>query len=298
MVGLAKATKGSTQAIDYIMNDKGEAVELTRNYVMGENGQEVLAEFREIQRLNTRCENNTYTLVLSPDASQAKLSQEELLKLTQDHLKNLGLENHQYIAYVHNSTKSQHIHIIANRIGFDGKAHSDSNIHLKAHESADKLAKERGFHTAKEITQMKRAMTLDLRKEINQAYTQCKNQSVSMDDFERLMSEKGYDVKMSINKQGKTQGFRINERQTGQSFKASEIGSNVRLVDLTKSIETNRKTIEEAKKILQTPKIANKLPMDLIKQIPKNVTIPLNVALEVVKISKTITKTISRGYGM
>ena len=93
MVGLAKATKGSTQAIDYIMNDKGEAVELTRNYVMGENGQEVLAEVREVQRLNTRCENNTYTLVLSPDASQAKLPQEELLKLTQDHLKNLGLEN-------------------------------------------------------------------------------------------------------------------------------------------------------------------------------------------------------------
>lgn len=298
MVGLAKATKGSTQAIDYIMNDKGEAVELTRNYVMGENGQEVLAEFREIQRLNTRCENNTYTLVLSPDASQSKLSQEELLKLTQDHLKNLGLEKHQYIAYVHHSTKSQHIHIIANRIGFDGKAHSDSNIHLKAHESADKLAKERGFHTAKEITQMKRAMTLDLRKEIHQAYTQCKNQSVSMDDFERLMSEKGYDVKMSINKQGKTQGFRINERQTGQSFKASEIGSNVRLADLIKSIETNRKTIEEAKKILKSPKVANKLPMDLMKQMPQNLTIPLNVAIEVVKIAKTITKEISRGYGM
>ncbi len=298
MVGLAKATKGSTQAIDYIMNDKGEAVELTRNYVMGENGQEVLAEFREVQRLNTRCENNTYTLVLSPDASQAKLSQEELLKLTQDHLKNLGLENNQYIAYVHNSTKSQHIHIIANRIGFDGKAHSDSNIHLKAHESADKLAKERGFHTAKEITQMKRAMTSDLRKEIHQAYTQCKNKSVSMDDFQRLMSEKGYDVKMSVNKQGKTQGFRINERQTGQSFKASEIGSNVRLADLTKSIETNRKTIEEAKKILQTPKVANKLPTDLMKQIHKNVTIPLNVAMEVIKIAKTITKEVSRGYGM
>lgn len=298
MVGLAKATKGSTQAIDYIMNDKGEAVELTRNYVMGENGQEVLAEFREIQRLNTRCENNTYTLVLSPDASQAKLPQEELLKLTQDHLKNLGLENHQYIAYVHNSTKSQHIHIIANRIGFDGKAHSDSNIHLKAHESADKLAKERGFHTAKEITRMKRAMTADLRKEIHQAYTQCKNKSVSMDDFEKLMSEKGYDVKMSLNKQGKIQGFRINERQTGQSFKASEIGSNVRLVDLTKSIETNIKTIEEAKKILQTPKVANKLPTDLMKQIPKSLPMPLNVAMEVIKTAKTITKEISRGYGM
>ena len=112
------------------------------------------------------------------------------------------------------------------------------------------------------------------------------------------MSEKGYDVKMSLNKQGKIQGFRINERQTGQSFKASEISSNVRLADLNKSIETNKKTIEEAKKILQSPKVANKLPTDLMKQIPKSLPMPLNVAMEVIKIAKTITKEISRGYGM
>ena len=73
MVSKANATKGSSQAIDYIMNDKGQAEELDRNLISGENGKEVLAEMREIQSLDSRCENNTYSIVLSPDASQKKI---------------------------------------------------------------------------------------------------------------------------------------------------------------------------------------------------------------------------------
>lgn len=295
MVSLAKATKGSTQAIDYIMNDKGQAVELDRNYVVGEDGKDILAEFREVQSLNTRCENNTYTIVLSPDATQVKFSNEELLQLTRDHLKNLGLEKHQYIAYVHNSTKEQHVHIIANRISLEGTAHSDSMIHKKAHESAEKLAKDRGLYTAKEISQMKREMTADLRKEIRQAYEQCSSKSVSMENFKDLMHNKGYNVELSINKQGNVQGFRIVDRQTKQSFKASEIGKNVRLKDLSEKINGNLKTIDKAKEILSNPKLASRLPKDIV---PPTGIVPLDMAVKIVKVGLDIVKSVVKSHGM
>lgn len=298
MVSLAKATKGSTQAIDYIMNDKGHAVELDRNMVMGENGQDILSEFREIQSLNTRCENNTYSIVLSPDAAQVKFSNDELQQLTRDHLKNLGLDNHQYIAYVHNSTDEQHVHIIANRISLEGKAHSDSMIHKKAHESAEKLAKERGLYTAVEVKQMKREMTKDLRHEISKAYTQCKNKSTSIEHFQELMSKKGYDVNLTINKQGNIQGFRIEERQTSQSFKASEIGKNVRVLDLIKKIKENKKTIEQAKEILQTPKIFNRLPKEIMKQVPPTLNVALDVAVKVVQYANDLRQTLIKASGI
>lgn len=298
MVSVANATKGSIQAIDYIMNDKGQAVELDRNFVMGENGQEILSEFREVQSLNTRCEKNTYSIVLSPDASQLKFSNDELLKLTQDHLKNLGLENNQYIAYVHNSTNNQHVHIIANRIDFEGKAHKDNLISKRAQESAEKLAKERGLFTAKEITQMKRDMTKDLRKEISQAYTQCRNKATSIAHFQELMHNKGYDVNLTINKQGNVQGFRIDERQTGQSFKASEIGKNVRIADLNKKIEENKQIINQAKEVLQTPKIANKLPQEIKKQIPPSLNIAVDLAIKIVSYAKDIVQSLTRGHGI
>ena len=298
MVSVANATKGSSQAIDYIMNDKGQAEELDRNFVMGENGQDILSEFREVQSLNTRCEKNTYSIVLSPDSSQLKFSNDELLKLTRDHLKNLGLENNQYIAYVHNSTKNQHVHIIANRIDFEGKAHKDNLISKRAQDSAEKLAKERGLYTAKEITQMKRDMTKDLRKEISKAYTQCRNQATSIEHFSDLMHNKGYEINITINKQGNVQGFRINERQTGHSFKASEIGKNLRIADLNKKIEENRQTINQAKEVLQTLKIANKLPKEIMKQVPPTLNVALDLAIKIVKYAKEIVQTLSKSKGI
>ncbi|MDM1036329.1 MULTISPECIES: relaxase/mobilization nuclease domain-containing protein [Myroides] len=298
MVSVANATKGSSQAIDYIMNDKGQAFELDRNYVMGENGQDILSEFREVQSLNTRCEKNTYSIVLSPDAAQVKFSKDELLQLTRDHLKNLGLENNQYIAYVHNSTNNQHVHIIANRIDFEGIAHKDNLISKRAQESAEKLAKERGLFTALEVKQMKKEMTKDLRQEISKAYTQCKNKATSIEHFQELMHKKGYDVNLTINKQGNIQGFRIVERQTGQDFKASEIGKNVRFADLTKKIEENKQTIQQAKAILQTPKIANRLPQEIMKQVPPTLNVALDIAIKVVEYAKELVQTLSRGHGI
>ena len=76
------------------------------------------------------------------------------------------MDKNQYLATVHESTGQQHIHIFANRIDSNGKALNDSNIHLKAHESADKLAKDRGLKTAKEITQGKELSTKPTREKI------------------------------------------------------------------------------------------------------------------------------------
>ncbi|WP_218950820.1 hypothetical protein, partial [Acinetobacter sp. YH16053] len=187
---------------------------------------------------------------------------------------------------------------IANRISLEGKAHSDSMIHKKAHESAEKLAKERGLFTAVEVKEMKKEMTKDLRKEISRAYTQCRNKSTSIEHFQELMHNKGYDINLTINKQGNMQGFRIVERQTGQDFKASEIGKNVRLADLTKKIEENKQTIQQAKTILQTPKIANRLPKEIMKQVPPTLNVALDMAIKVVEYAKDLVQTLSRGHGI
>jgi len=67
MVSKAKAVKGSVQGIDYIMKEEKNCYELCRNDLMGTNGQEILAEFREVQMYNPTCQNNTFSIVLSPN---------------------------------------------------------------------------------------------------------------------------------------------------------------------------------------------------------------------------------------
>ncbi|EOR95367.1 hypothetical protein ADIARSV_1479 [Arcticibacter svalbardensis MN12-7] len=42
-----------------------------------------------------------------------------------------GVGDHQYICVLHKDTKEQHIHIAANRVGFDGKAAKDGNSYKR-----------------------------------------------------------------------------------------------------------------------------------------------------------------------
>ena len=87
MVSKAKAVGGSAAGIDYIMKEEKQSYELCRNDIIGENGTEILAEFRETQALNSNCKNNTFSIVLSP-ANDKIHTQQELREFTQQHLKN------------------------------------------------------------------------------------------------------------------------------------------------------------------------------------------------------------------
>ena len=53
------------------------------------------------------------------------------MQLCQDCAKDMGFENNQYVAIYHKDTNYQHLHIIANKIGLDKRAVSDSKISKK-----------------------------------------------------------------------------------------------------------------------------------------------------------------------
>ena len=232
MISKAKAIKGSAASIDYIMKEEKNAYELFRNDVIGNNGNEVLAEFREVQAMNEQCKNNTFSIVLSPN-NDVVHQPKKLLEFTKAHLKNLGLENNQCIAYVHRNTKATHIHIIANRINEKGKALDDSYIGFKAQNSAEKIAIENGLKTAKEVRQEKvieRDLEKDLNKELKADILKKHNisvvQSRTFSDYIQKMKEKGCVIEPTINKGGKLQGFKIHDKVSGLNFKASEIHKN------------------------------------------------------------------------
>jgi hypothetical protein len=236
MVSKAKAVRGSAQSIDYIMNDKelGESLILDSNGLAGANGDEMISEMRFIQQSNTNCHNNCISIVLSP-SDEKKFTTEELLKLTQEHLKNLGLEKNQYLATVHQSTGQQHVHIFANRIDSNGKALNDSNIHLRAHESANKLAISRGLQTSQERSKEIAISTQPTRERIFKAYEESKKSAKTINDFKIEMDKRGIYVVESRNNKLELQGLRFRDSKSGQSFKASEIKKGVGIPDLVRS---------------------------------------------------------------
>lgn len=231
MVSKSKATKGSIQAIDYILDDKGKAQELDRNLICGENGNEILSEFRDVQALRERCVNNTYSIVLSP-SNERNFSNLELREFGREHLKNLGLENHQYLMTVHRSTDQPHIHIIANRISLKGEMHNDSFIGKKAQFSAEKIAKEHGLTTAKEVAQIHKMEIAPIKEEIKQAHYFASSKTTDFKEYMDLMYSRGVIVVPSMNKQGEMQGFRFEHRQSGINLKSSEVGKDFGIKNL------------------------------------------------------------------
>lgn len=228
MVSKATATKGSSQAFDYLLDDKGHAQELDRNLLTGENGQELLAEFREVQAQNTNCINNTYSIVLSP-SNERSFTNDELRELGREHLKNLGfdLENTQYLMTVHRSTDQPHVHILANRINMQGNAHKDNFIGKRAQRSAEQIAERLGLTTAKEI-QKNKELSFEpnikaIRKEIQQAFNQAK-QEPDFASFCSKMKSQGIEVREIHNSGGKLQGLRYVHSKSRADLKASEVG--------------------------------------------------------------------------
>lgn len=222
MVSKAKATKGSSLAIDYILDDKGKAIELDRYGIAGENGMQILAEFRSIQASNSRCENNTYSIVLSP-SNEKTFTMEELREIGRKHLQNLGLDKHQYLMTAHLSTDQPHIHLQVNRIAFDGSAHDDSFISKKAQTSAEKIAKAYGLITAKEINEIKKEQTKPIKTEIEQANIFAMKQATTFTEYVEFMKAKGVEVHPTINSKWEMQGFKLQHKESGLEFKASEI---------------------------------------------------------------------------
>ena len=56
-----------------------------------------------------------------------QLSNEKMIELCRDCAKDMGFENNQYAAIHHKNTSHLHLHIVANRIGFDKRTASDSS---------------------------------------------------------------------------------------------------------------------------------------------------------------------------
>lgn len=243
MVSKATATKGSIQALDYLLDDKGKAVELDRFGISGENGTEILAEFREVQQLNTRCENNVYSIVLSP-SNEREFSLEELREIGREHLQNLGLTNRQYLMTAHLSTDQPHIHLQVNRIDFFGKAHNDHIIGLKSQTSAEKIAKRLGLTTAKEFAKMKAERTENLRNFLAEIHKNTLYEVKTFSEYCEFMEKYDVEIQPTIRKNGELQGYNFFDKKSGEIIKASKVtGAGLKRL-IEKGIEIDHKTVQ------------------------------------------------------
>ncbi len=140
MIGKISIGKSFRGCLSYCLEDKAlkhseevafknRAEVLFYNQCFG-NKEELIRQFTEVRLLNQKVSKPVLHITLSLSPGE-QLSNNKLAELCEACAKEMGFQNNQYIAVAHRDTDHQHLHLVANRIGFDGKTVSDSNSYKK-----------------------------------------------------------------------------------------------------------------------------------------------------------------------
>ncbi len=263
MIGKGKSISHTKASIEYGWNQEKDAEIVFKQNLAGATPKEITNEFKIIQSMNANCNRNTFSYVLSPSIEDGKkLDANGLNKITDAFIKDLKLENHQAIAFVHNDKDHKHIHLYVNRIDFRGKAFNDSFIGKRSQKAAERVAERLNLKTVKQIQVEKLNGLKAVRNEINKLHIKCitKGKPKSFQGYINIMANEGINVTPVINKKNQLQGFRYQFK--GVNLKGSEVhrSMSINKVALELQFNSNFKKqylqnsgIQISQKIVQLP---------------------------------------------
>jgi hypothetical protein len=230
MIAKGRAIAHGGNAIGYAMREGKMERMVGRNMVDGDTPADILREFEAVNQHNYRCKNKylRFEIGIAPQDS-AKLKPEDMTRITYEFAKRVGLENHQWIACTHKDTGKPHIHLIANRIGVDGKVFDTTFMSNRSARVAEEMSREMGLTIANEVHRQKlhqEAHTDPDRQQAKErlqriAYSELKG-NTTLAGFLCGLERRGVGIGPAKNKQGNTYGIRFSYE--GHTFKASEIG--------------------------------------------------------------------------
>lgn len=272
---IAKQIKGSSfsQALKYVEGKKGSR-QIGTN-MSGRNPRELAAEFRIAQHLNYRVNKPVYHCSLSIHPEE-KLSDQQWLSIAQDYLRGMKFNHNQYVVYRHQDTDHEHIHIIANRVGLDGKTVSDSWDYLRSEQVIQQLAQKYGLSqvplsqsqrkkapTTGEIRRTQRTGEKPIRTQLQAAidsFTTKTNKKITLDELVEKLAEKGIETRISYSQEGEMRGisYKLDDLafsgyQLGQAYTINGLQKYQNVVTKLEPDQTNQQKLGENVKKTETP---------------------------------------------
>ena len=252
MIGKCKAIAHGNIALDYIFREGKLGSRLAFHNLCSREPKAIYEEMKVVSDYNTRCRNKFLRIEIGiAPQDERKLPVSELMRIAHLFAKQMGLDNHQWVAVTHKDTDNRHIHIIANRISLYGEVYDTTFVSNRAARVAEEISRSKGLTIAKEV----RAERKHQKAKANPTREQTKQQ-IQKICYALLEKYKGtgitghsmflYDLNKSgvtierlKNKQGKVYGLKFS--YCAQTFKASEIGREFGYRSLQKNFEIANK---------------------------------------------------------
>jgi len=292
MIAKGKSIAHGSTAIAYGL-EKNQSQEICREFLAGENVNEIQQEFEMFQNHRQSCTNNTLRFEISPAIEEGqKLNINDWEKIAKDFMRKMNLdENRQWIAVLHKDTEHHHLHIYANRIDLEGNMAKDNFISKRAGKVAEEIAQERGMITAMEVKKNKDRQLEPLKDLIKQAHHEICMIAPDQNTYIEEMKKRSIEVVLNQSNTTSTiTGWSF--KTEGVQIKASDIDRKMsynKVFDVAKNTAKSITKKKEVKTTAQLLKGLNKIPM---------VHVPTNPLVLAFKVAKIISKAISRSVGL
>ncbi|WP_212001061.1 relaxase/mobilization nuclease domain-containing protein [Chitinophaga sp. HK235] len=225
---LAKVEKGVAEILDTNFSGIGENI--------------IMKEVAMIKALRPNLQKYFYHTSLNFPPKE-NLSNERMKSIAKDYLSELGFNQHQFIVFRHRDADHPHIHILVNRIGFDGKVVSDSQDYARSEKvirdlekkynltpvASSKQAVERAM-TKNEMEMMKRTDALSVKLKLQTIIGNAQKQSHSVPDFIQALEARGINILFNQAQTGFVSG--ISYGFEGLIFKGSALGNGFKWTQL------------------------------------------------------------------
>ena len=261
MIGKGRAIAHGGNAIAYALREGKMDAVVGRNMVEGDNPADILREFEMVNQHNYHCKSKylRFEIGIAPQ-DRDKLKPEDVRKIARTFAAKMGLQNHQWMACTHKDTKNLHIHLIANRIGVDGKVFDTTFMSNRSARITEEISREMGLTIANDVRREKQQQTQNQDAYTNPARRQAKEKlqqiayselqgNKTLEGFLYGLERRGVGIEPTKNKQGKTYGIRFTYE--GHTFKASEIGREFGYHSLAKNFSSSPETNQQLARQIQ-----------------------------------------------
>ena len=252
MIGECKAIAHGSTALDYIFREGKLGYRLAFHNLCSREAKTIYEEMKVVSDHNSRCRNKFLRIEIGiAPQDEKKLPVSELMRIAHLFAKQMGLDNHQWVAVTHKDTDNRHIHIIANRISLYGEVYDTTFVSNKAARVAEEISREKGLTIAKEVKAEKKYQKTKASPTREQTKQQVQKICYALLEkykgtgitghsmFLYELNKNGIAIERMKNKQGNVYGLKFS--YAGQSFKASEIGRVFGYRSLQKNFEPTEK---------------------------------------------------------
>jgi hypothetical protein len=259
MTGNMIKGKGFRGALRYNLEkvDKGVA-EVLAHSLVEVSEKTIMKEVQMIKALRPNLQKFFYhTSINFPPTED--LSNERMKEIGLDYLKASGFEQHQFIMFRHRDADHPHLHILVNRIGYDGKVMSDSNDFARCETILRELEKKYNLTEVRSSRQAKeRALTkneLEMMKRTNQPSAKTALQvlikqalesrsRLSTQEFIQKLEDRGINVLFNQASTGYVSG--ISYSYDGVTITGAKLGNDFKWTTIKNNIDYEQERDREA----------------------------------------------------